>query len=176
VAYNSVMNDSRSNRRPFWIKPLAALASARPVVAILKRSIPSIDRWLMRRTKGRMAMTAGLPTLLLTTMGRKSGQPRSAPLLYLRYGDGWAVIGTNFGSTSHPAWYLNLKVNPQAELLVEGEQVTVSARDALQDERADLWSRAVQLYPGYETYKSRVGARQVPIVVFSRAKPSAARA
>ena len=121
-------------------------------------------------------MTAGLPTLLLTTMGRKSGQPRSAPLLYLRYGDDWAVVGTNFGGTSHPAWYFNLKANPQAELLVEGEQVTVSARDALQDERADLWSRAVQLYPGYETYKSRVGDRQVPIVVFSRAKPSAARA
>jgi len=93
-------------------------------------------------------MTAGLPTLLLTTMGRKSGQPRSAPLVYLRYGDGWAVAGTNFGGTSHPAWYLNLKVNPQAELLVEGEQVTVSARDALQDERADLWSRPRCRTPG----------------------------
>ena len=169
------MNDSKSNRRPFWIKPLAAVASARPVIAILKRYLPNIDRWLMSRTKGRVALTAGLPTLLLTTMGCKSGQQRSTPLLYLRYGDDWVVIGTNFGATSHPAWYINLKTNPQATLLLKGEQVKVLARDALQDERADLWLWAVQLYPGYETYKSRVGDRQVPIAVFSRVNPSAAR-
>jgi deazaflavin-dependent oxidoreductase (nitroreductase family) len=96
-------------------------------------------------------------------------------LLYLHHGDDWVVIGTNFGGTSHPAWYLNLEVNPLATLLVKGEQVTVSARDALQDEREALWLRAVQLYPGYETYASRVGDRQVPVVVLSRANPNAAQ-
>ena len=86
------MNDSKSNRRPFWIKPLALVASARPVIAILKRYLPNIDRWLLRRTKGRVALTAGLPTLLLTTTGRKSGRQCSAPLLYLHHGDDWVVI------------------------------------------------------------------------------------
>lgn len=156
-------------KKPFWLKPLAAVASTRPVVAVLKRTIPGIDRWLMRRTKGRLAMSAVLPTLLLTTTGRKSGEQRSAPLLYLRHGDDWVIIGTNFGGTSHPAWYLNLKADPSAELLVDGEKIAATARDALPSERQELWSKAVHLYPGYEAYKTRVGSRQVPIVVLSRA-------
>ena len=156
-------------KRPFWVRPVAAIASTRPVIAVLKRTIPGIDRWLLRRTRGRMAVTGGLPTLLLTTTGRKSGEPRSAPLLYLNHGDDWVVIGTNFGGASHPAWYLNLKADPRAELLVEGEKVKVSAREATEDERSELWSKAMHIYPGYKTYKARVVSRQVPMVVLSRA-------
>jgi deazaflavin-dependent oxidoreductase (nitroreductase family) len=165
-----------AEKRPFWVGPLAVIASARPVLAVLKRTIPGIDRWLMRSTRGRVSVTAGLPSLLLTTTGRKSGQPRSAPLLYVSHGEDWVVIGTNFAGPSHPAWYLNLKADSRAEILVGGEQIAVTAREALPEERPELWAKAIRLYPGFETYRSRISTRQVPIMVLSRAKSSAARA
>lgn len=158
-----------AGKRPIWVKPLAVVASLKPVLAVLKRTIPRIDRWLMTRTGGRLATTAGLPTLLLTTTGRKSGQPRSAPLLYLRHGEDWVVIGTNFAGVSHPGWYHNLMSDPRAELLVDGEKISVTAREALPGERAELWAKAIQVFPGYETYRSRIKTRHVPIMVLSRA-------
>jgi len=162
------MNESKQHSRAFWIRPLAAVAGTRPVIAVLKRTIPGFHRWLMQRSKGKLVINAGLPTLLLTTTGRKSRQARTAPLLYVEYDGRWVIIGTNFGGASHPGWYFNLKANPKAELLVEGEQVEVLARDARPDERSALWAGAVEIYPGYETYKSRIGDRQVPIVVLER--------
>jgi deazaflavin-dependent oxidoreductase (nitroreductase family) len=107
---------------------------------------------------------------LLTTTGRKTGQARSAPLLYLRHGEDLVVIGTSFGSTSHPAWYLNLLADPRAAVLLDGDDISVTARAAEPAERAELWPRATELYEGYENYKSRVGEREIPIMVLSRAE------
>jgi len=162
------MADQDNSATPLWVKLLAAVASARPVVAVLKKTMPGLDRWLLRRSKGRLAISGILPTLLLTTTGRKSGKPRSAALLYLDHASGWVVIGSNFGGTSHPAWYLNLQANPDATVTVDGAEIPVTARDAGLQEREELWAQAVRLYPGYTTYKTRVGDRQVPIIVLSR--------
>jgi deazaflavin-dependent oxidoreductase (nitroreductase family) len=153
---------------PAWRRPIEAIASSKPGAAILRYLSPLIDRPLMRLSGGRFALTLGLPTLLLTTTGRKSGEPRSTPLLYLEHEDGMAIIGTSFGSTSHPAWYLNLMANPEAEVLLDGEEFPVRAREATDEERTVLWDRATRTYSGFEQYKGRVGERSIPILVLTR--------
>jgi len=156
---------------PAWRRPLDALASTRLVAAMLRPILHHLDRPLMKLSGGRVATTAGLPTLLLTTTGRKSGRPRAVPLLYVRLGDDLAVIGTSFGSTTHPAWYLNLQADPRARVLVDGASYAVTAREAGPDEGAEIWRRAARLYAGFEKYRSRVGSRRIPILVLSRVGP-----
>jgi len=155
---------------PAWRKPLDSLLSSKPCTAALKIFMPPIDRILMRVTGGRFAMTRslGMPTLMLTTTGRKSGLPRSAPLLYFQHGDDMALVGTNFGGTSHPAWYLNLMDDPNGSVLLGNETFPVTARKATTEERPVLWEKATRVYGGYDKYKPRVGDREIPILVLSR--------
>jgi deazaflavin-dependent oxidoreductase (nitroreductase family) len=106
-----------------------------------------------------------LPTLLLTTTGRKSGEPRSLPLIYGESGDGYVVIGSKGGMPSHPAWYLNLQANRDCELMVGPKRVHARARVAEGEEREQLWKRMVELYPPYEEYQERAAGRTIPVVV-----------
>ena len=162
--------ESQKNGIPSWRRPIDAVLSSRPVSAVLRHVMPVLDKPLMRLSGGRFSSTRsmGLPTLLLTTTGRKTGEPRAAPLLYLRHGDDLALIGTSFGNTSHPAWYLNLMANPRATVLLDDESFEVTAREADPEERPVLWQQATQVYGGFEKYLKRVGDRQVPILVLSR--------
>jgi len=153
---------------PFWLKPIEKLASSRLGAAVFRRALHYVDRPLLRWTRGRFATTVGLPTLLLTTTGRKSGQPRSSPLLYMRLGEDFAVIGTYYGSAKHTAWYLNLRANPNAKILLDGEELSVVAREADAREREVIWAQATQVYGGYEKYKARIKDREIPILLLSR--------
>src|SRR5690349_23415600 len=102
---------------------------------------------LYRLTRGRVGGRVGKgPVLLLTTTGRKSGQPRTAPVLYLADGDRFVVINTNAGNAKTPAWSLNLRADPEAEVEVGRKQVKVRARIAEGEEREDLWRRHMQQY------------------------------
>ena len=154
--------------RSAWTRAMEAFPSSKLGAAILSRVAPLIDRPLMRLSGGRVATTAMYPTLLLTTTGRKSGEPRTAPLLYIEHGDDIAIIGTRFGNTNHPAWYLNLRAKPEARVLLDGEEFEVSVRDASEHERAEVWQKATQIYGGFEKYQSRVGDRVIPILMLSR--------
>ena len=153
---------------PAWRKPIDALFSSRLGSAFHRRFGPLVDRPLMRLSRGRLALTFGMPTLLLTTIGRRSGEPRSTPLLYVQYEDSWAVIGTRFGSPRQPHWYLNIRKTPGATVLLAGEEFKVSTRDANPAEREELWARATRTYGGFEKYKARVVGREIPIVILSR--------
>jgi len=95
------------------------------------------------------------PVLLLTTVGRKSGQRRTAPVVYLADGENLIVIGSNAGHNRTPAWSLNLKANPDAEVEVKHERRPVRARVALDDERADLWRKHNEQYSGFDEYEAR---------------------
>jgi deazaflavin-dependent oxidoreductase (nitroreductase family) len=111
---------------------------------------------IYRLTRGRlMANVAKAPVLLLETTGRKSGQKRVAPVCYLADGDRLAVIGSNAGNVTPPAWALNLVANPEAEVEIRGERRAVRARVTTGDEREDLWRRMNALYSGFDDYKSR---------------------
>ena len=106
-----------------------------------------------------------LPTLLLTTTGRKSGEPRALPLIYGEAGNGYVIIASKGGMPNHPIWYLNLEANPECELMVGPKAVSARARIAEGEERARLWKQMAQIYPAYDEYQERAGARTIPVVV-----------
>jgi F420H(2)-dependent quinone reductase len=112
---------------------------------------------IYRLSRGRVGGKLGkAPILLLTTTGRKSGQPRTAPILYLADGDRFVVINTNAGNEKTPAWSLNLRANPEAEVEVKGQRTMVRARLAEGKERADLWRRSMEQYSGWDYYESQL--------------------
>ena len=118
------------------------------------------------RIGGRVRKTA--PVLLLTTTGRKSGKPRTLPLLYLEDGGAYVVIASLGGAPKHPAWYLNLQANPAAEIEFGTRKLDVTASTAMPEERARLWPLAVQIYAPYEDYKAKT-TREIPIVILTPA-------
>ncbi len=109
--------------------------------------------------------TGLLPTLLLTTTGRKSGEPRALPLIYGELGDSYIVIASKGGMPTHPVWYLNLEANPECELMVGPKGVSARARVAQGEERERLWAQMAELYPPYDEYQERAAARTIPVVV-----------
>jgi deazaflavin-dependent oxidoreductase (nitroreductase family) len=129
------------------------------------RILGSIHQRVYRLTGGKIGgRIAKLPVLLLTTTGRKSGRPRTQPLAYTRAGSDYAVIASKGGAAQHPLWYLNLRANPLASVMVGRETRQVHARDAQGEERERLWRALTELYPGYDRYAQRT-SRQIPVVV-----------
>ncbi|MFL5780450.1 MAG: nitroreductase/quinone reductase family protein [Thermoleophilaceae bacterium] len=122
-----------------------------------------------RATRGRLLGKVGrAPVLLLTTTGRKSGQQRTAPVVYLADGDRQVVIGSNAGNARMPAWALNLLAKPEAEVEVYGKRGRVRARVAEGQERADLWRRMNEQYAGFDDYKTRT-TRDIRVFVLEPA-------
>lgn len=118
-----------------------------------------------RLTRGRVGGKVGKgPVLLLTTTGRKSGEPRTAPVLYLADGDNFVVINTNAGNQKTPAWSLNLRADPEAEVEVKGKRAKVRARLAEGEERTNLWRRSMEQYSGWDFYESKLD-REVGVFV-----------
>jgi F420H(2)-dependent quinone reductase len=133
------------------------------------RILGGVHRRVYRLSGGRVGGRIGrLPVLLLTTIGRKSGRPRTQPLAYTQAGDGYAVIASKGGAAQHPLWYLNLRANPLAEVTVGRETWRVRARDAQGEERERLWRALADLYPGYERYAQKT-RRLIPVVVLEPA-------
>ena len=112
--------------------------------------------------------TGLVPTLVLTTTGRKSGKPLTLPLIYGRAGNSCVVIASKGGAPQHPAWYLNLEANPEVEVQVKAECFRARARTASGKERAALWRQMVEIYHPYEKYQAAT-SREIPVVVLDRA-------
>jgi len=104
------------------------------------------------------------PVLLLTTTGRKSGQKRTAPIVYLQDGENVVVINTNAGNARVPAWSLNLKANPEAEVEVGRQRYPVRARVAEGEERAELWRKHNEQYAGFDDYQTKLD-REASVIV-----------
>jgi deazaflavin-dependent oxidoreductase (nitroreductase family) len=143
---------------------LRVLAPTRPFAAFYRRVGPRLDRFLIRASSGRVATRLyGLPVLLLSTTGAKSGQTRTTPLLYVRDGWDFAVAGTNFGHPAHPGWTANLLAKPDAVIEIGPERIAVTAELAGTAARSRIWPRFLAIYPGYAHYADR---REVPTRVF----------
>lgn len=108
-----------------------------------------------------------VPTLLLTTTGRKSQQRQVLPLIYGKSGDSYVIVASKGGAPSHPAWYLNLSANPDVEVQVGAEKFAAQARTAKGAERADLWKRMAEIWPAYNDYQ-RATQREIPVIVLER--------
>lgn len=128
---------------------------------------PHIDRLLMRISGGRLNTGAGVaPILVLHTVGRKSGQPRTAPLLYLRDGERYFVIASKGGHPKHPDWYFNVTATPDVQVVAEGRTMECRAHEAQDEERERLWGIATDFNPGFNTYAARAG-RKIPVIVLT---------
>ena len=120
----------------------------------------------------RLAGGLGLVTsLLLTTIGRRSGKKHTSPLFYGTAGDAYVIIGSKGGADTQPGWYLNLRANPVVEVQVAREQFTARARVAAGKEREQLWEQMVQLYPPYRDYQKKT-KREIPVVVLEKPPPT----
>ena len=129
------------------------------------RAIGKLNVPVYRLTRGRLMNKVGrAPVLLLTSIGRRSGQPRTAPVLYLRDGKRVVVIGSNAGNVRAPAWSLNLQANPDAEIQIGGERRLVRARVAEGEERAELWQKMNAEYEGFDDYATRT-SRDIAVFV-----------
>jgi F420H(2)-dependent quinone reductase len=105
-----------------------------------------------------------IPVALLTTIGRKSGEPRVSPLYFLRDGNRVIVAASRGGSAKNPMWYLNLKADPKVKVQIKKEVLDLVARDATDEERAHYWPKLVDMYPSYEDYQSWTD-RTIPIII-----------
>jgi deazaflavin-dependent oxidoreductase (nitroreductase family) len=107
------------------------------------------------------------PMLLLEHVGAKSGKHRTHPLAYVRDGDDLVIVASKGGYHRHPAWYHNLRANPDTKVQVGRENRDVRARLATAEERPRLWKKAVEVWPGYDGYQKRTD-REIPLVVLER--------
>jgi len=125
-----------------------------------------INTFMYRRSDGEGLGSTfqGIPVALLTTTGRKSGEPRISPLYFHRDGDTVVVAASRAGTDKNPMWYLNLKVNPKVQVQIKKEVLDLTARDATAEERAKYWPKLVEMYPTYEDYKSWTD-RVIPLVI-----------
>lgn len=109
----------------------------------------------------------GVPTLLLTTTGRRTGRSLMLPLIYGTHGDHYVIVASKGGHPQHPGWYVNLVAEPTVQVQVGAERFTACARTAWGDERAALWDQMAEIWPPYNEYQTRTD-RQIPVVVLER--------
>jgi deazaflavin-dependent oxidoreductase (nitroreductase family) len=109
----------------------------------------------------------GVPILLFTTKGRKSGEARVNPIIYAEDGETIVIIASRGGSPAHPAWYLNIQADPHVKVQIKGEKFDTIARTAQGEERERLWALSAEAWPNYNVYQSRTD-RQIPVVVLER--------
>lgn len=105
--------------------------------------------------------------LILTTIGRKSGEQRSTPLIYQPYGDDVLVVASNGGADQPPLWYRNIEANPEVQVQVKSDRYTARARAAGPDEKPDMWRTMAATWPAYDDYQRKTD-RDIPVVVLER--------
>ena len=125
---------------------------------------PKIYHWSSGRIGGSLM---GLPVLLLTTKGRKSGIWRTKALMYLPHNEDFIVIASNLGQAHHPMWWLNLQAEPNAKVEIKGANYPVLSREAVGDERREIWQALIAVAPSYEEYKQKT-ERQIPVVILEK--------
>jgi len=156
------MKPSRLQQSLQWI-PLTP-----PLRWLLPRTLHLLDRAFYRLTGGRYTFTslsAGVPVLLVSTWGAKSGAWRTLPLLGVGDGQNIILIASNFGQKNAPGWYYNLKANPRAKIEINGVSRFYRARLVQNPQEYEThWQNAVQLYKGYALYKAIAG-REIPMFV-----------
>jgi deazaflavin-dependent oxidoreductase (nitroreductase family) len=133
---------------------------------VLRRAM-GLHTTVYRATRGMVGhrIPGGPPMLLLDHVGAKSGVKRTSPLLYVKDGEDIVIVASKGGFPKHPAWFHNLKANPDTSVQVGSQVLPVHARVAKPEERDRLWQMAVAAYHGYEDYAIRSKGREIPLVV-----------
>jgi deazaflavin-dependent oxidoreductase (nitroreductase family) len=152
-------------------------AATAPISWLAAPLLHHLDRLVSRLTRGRHTLSSwvsGLPVVMLTTTGAKTGQQRTSPVVGVPDGDNLVVIASNWGQRQHPGWYHNLRAHSTATVTVGGASWPVVAREAAGEERTRLWRQDLQVYPGRAAYERRAAQRHIPVIVLTPAsdKPS----
>jgi deazaflavin-dependent oxidoreductase (nitroreductase family) len=150
---------------------LGRQAASLPALARLwAKVLHHVDRRVFSATRGRTTLTAlltGLPVVMLTTTGARSGQPRTVPVLGQPEGADMIVVASNFGQRHHPAWYHNLRAHPRATVVVGGARRVVEAQELTGEERERYYERGFRIYPAWRRYRDWAGAREIPVIRLS---------
>lgn len=149
-----------------------------PLSWLYARTLRPVDRAIHRITGGRLtftSITTGMPMVLLTTTGAKTGLPRTTPVVGMPGDDGAViVIGSNHGQPRMPSWYRNLTADPRVVVTVDGVARDMVARELSGEEREEWFRRGLACYPGWAVYRERVaGVRELPVVELTPAAPGA---
>jgi len=146
------------------LTPLAVKIGSIPWMPKLLPQIVAVDKALQRLTRGRVSVldVAGLPNLALTVPGRKSGAPRTTPLLCIPHAGGWLIAGSYFGGPRTPVWVYNLRATETAEIRFDGTSYPVSRREVEGEERAAMWQVMLRTWPNYALYEQRTD-RTIPV-------------
>jgi deazaflavin-dependent oxidoreductase (nitroreductase family) len=158
----------------FWHRWVQKIAASPFGSWLLADNLHRLDRPLLRLSKGRLTFTgilAGLPVVVLTTTGAKSGLPRTLPLAALQDGDRLVLVASAFGKPHHPGWYHNLKANPDARVQISGTRYTCRASEAQGDQRTRYWHQAVEMYPGFIQYEEKAKPRRIPLIMLEIDSP-----
>jgi deazaflavin-dependent oxidoreductase (nitroreductase family) len=138
---------------------------SRKLITTIFRFFMAIYVFLFRLTGGKVgSRVQGLPVLLLTTTGRKTGKERTTPLGYFEYDGGYVITGSNAGLHTQPAWFHNLRTIPQVTVQIQDKQLTAIAEPAEPELRKQLWAKLVELAPSYANYQKRT-TREIPMVI-----------
>lgn len=145
-----------------------------PNVRWLLALVTAVHRFVYRASGGRLGRRlGGVETLLLETVGRRTGRTRATPLLFVRDGARYVVVASNAGDDRHPAWWLNLRAHPDATIQVGPERLRVRGREATGPEAGRLWSQLEAAWPDYAAYRRRTD-RRIPVVVLDPREPEGA--
>ena len=159
----------RANR---FHKVVRRFAASGPGSWLFARIAHHLDRPVNRLTHGRHTLGSaltGLPVVMLTTTGAKSGQRRTVPILGIPFSGGVAVIASNFGQRGQPGWYYNLRAHPDAQVVIDGTRRPVRAVEAEGDRRAEIWREGLRVYPGFSQYERRASHRHISVFVLEPA-------
>jgi len=159
----------RANR---FHKIVRRFAASGPGSWLFARIAHHLDRPVNRLTRGRHTLGSaitGLPVVMLTTTGARSGQRRTVPVLGIPFSVGVAVIASNFGQRNQPAWYYNLRAHPDAQVVIDGIRRPVRALEADGDRRAEIWREGLRVYPGFSQYERRASHRRISVFVLEPA-------
>jgi deazaflavin-dependent oxidoreductase (nitroreductase family) len=149
-------------------RPIVKVASSRAGSWWFLKVANPIDRRLIPATNGRLSSAPGYPVLVMETVGAKSGIRRRTPLVFATDGDDLVLVASSGGAKKHPAWFYNVRKNPDLKVWAnKGRGGDYVARVAEGAERERLWRIAAELYPGYDTYDVRSGAREIPVIALS---------
>src|SRR5436309_3485609 len=157
------MDYARANRFQRFMRSFAASG---PGSWMFARVLHHIDRPIHRLTRGRhtlASLLSGLPVVMLTSRGARSGRPRTVPVLGLPTQGGIAIVASNFGQHNHPAWYYNLRAHPDAEVVLDAERRRVRAVEAHGELRASIWQEGLRVYPGLGQYERRASHRHISV-------------
>ena len=145
-------------------RAVQSLGSTKPVAWVFQKTLYPMDRVLYRRSGGRITVPgilAGLPVIMVTTTGARSGQPRTMPLLGIPMDGAIAMLGTNYGQKPTPGWVYNLRADPSATIEYRGTSVDVVARVATMSETEEAFALAAKVYPAFNDYRDRIEGRDV---------------